>query len=183
MEKDASSPMAAVPPATPAQPSQPTTLADGVLARYRQTTMLDHAILVLETKGFGREDLGLPEINPAPEHATAEAGSKPADESVEAQQSRVFHSAVGGSFAAMMAATAVAATGGVAAAVAGAALGAGAVVAGAANAISRAVGDSEQQDRERKAEHGTLVLAVRTTSPERRDIACAVLRETGGELL
>ncbi|HJS84339.1 MAG TPA: hypothetical protein VJ779_02650 [Acetobacteraceae bacterium] len=154
-----------------------------LLARFRSTQALDDAIRALEASGFGRDDLGLPEINPPPERASPEAGSKAADTDVEAQQSRVFHSAVGGSFAAMMGATAVAATGGIAAAVAGVALGTGAAVAGVASLLSSSLSHSEQQTRERKAREGTLVLAVLAKSDERRDRAVAILQEAGGELL
>ncbi len=154
-----------------------------LLARFRSSEALDHAIVTLEANGFGRSDLGLPEIDPPPEHATPEAGSKPADTGVEAHQSRVFHASVGGSFGAMMAATAVVATGGVAAAAAGAALGVGAAVAGASQLLSGGLSHAEQLDREQKAREGKLVLAVLAKSNERRDRAVEVLQEAGGELL
>lgn len=159
------------------------TEADFILARFRSSQALDDALHRLEAAGFGREDLGLPEMDVAPVLRTPETASRPADIDTDAQQSRIFHSAVGGSFAAMMAATAVAATGGVAAAVAGAALGVGAAVAGIAHLTSRALSHSEQQDRDRKASEGRLFLAVRTVSDQRRDNAVAVLREAGAEVL
>lgn len=140
---------------------------------------LNTTIKALEESGFDRADLSLPEISPPPERATPEAGATEADTDVEAQQSRLVHSAVGGSFAAMMAATATAATGGVAAAVAGAAIGAGLAVGAAANAISRWVSNEEQQERDRRAAEGKLVLAVRTADSARRDRAMEVLRTTG----
>lgn len=154
-----------------------------VLARFRSSEALDHAILQLEASGFDREDLGLPEINPPVERATPEAGSKAADSDVDEQQSRLVHSGVGGAVGAMAAATAVAATGGMAAAVAGAALGVGAATAGVAHLLSRALSHSDRQTREKLAAEGRLVLAVRTPSPEKREHACEVLRQTGGELL
>ena len=155
-----------------------------LLARFRSTEALDHAITALQASGFERQDLGLPEINPAPENATPEAASKPADSDVEARQSRMMHSSTGGSFAAMVAGTAAAAvTGGAAAAVAGAALGAGAVVAGASALASGGLSHSEQLDREQKAREGTLVLAVLAKSDERRDRAVTILQENGAELL
>jgi hypothetical protein len=155
-----------------------------LLARFRSTEALDHAITALEANGFERQDLGLPEINPAPENATPEASSKPADSDVEARQSRVMHASTGGSMAAMVAGTAAAAaTGGVAAVVAGAALGAGAAVAGATSLLSGGLSHSEQLDREQKAREGRLVLAVLAKSDKRRDSAVAILQEVGGELL
>jgi hypothetical protein len=161
----------------------PAIMGGFILARFRRCEALDQALHQLEVSGFGREDLALPDLDAPPERSTPEAGTKPADDDVESQQSRLVHSAVGGSFAAMMAATAVAATGGVAAAVAGAALGVGAAVAGVAHLMSRALDHSERQSRERKAAEGRLFLAVRTVSPERRERAIEVLRQAGGELL
>ena len=127
---------------------------------------LNTAIKALENSGFDRADLSLPEIDPPAERATPEAGTAEADTDVEAQQSRLVHSAVGGSFAAMMAATATAATGGVAAAVAGAAIGTGLAVGAAANAISRWASNEEQKERDRRAIEGKLVspFALRTQS-------------------
>jgi hypothetical protein len=154
-----------------------------LLARFRSTEALDHAIVTLEANGFGRGELGLPELDAPPERATPEASSKPADTDVEAHQSRLVHSGVGGAFAAMMGATAVAATGGVAAAIAGVALGTGAAAAGVAHLLNRSLSHSEQLDREQKAREGRLVLAVLANSAERRDRAVAVLQESGGELL
>ncbi|MBV9116866.1 MAG: hypothetical protein JOY63_05825 [Acetobacteraceae bacterium] len=155
-----------------------------LLARFRSTEALDNAIRALEAKGFERQDLGLPEIDPAPERATPEAGSKPADTDVEARQARVMHASTGGSMAAMVAGTAAAAaTGGVAAAVAGAALGAGAAVAGATSLLSGGLSHAEQIDREQKAREGRLVLAVLAKSDERRDHAVTILQGAGGELV
>lgn len=159
------------------------TQADFILARFRSSADLDEAIKFLESAGFGRADLGLPDLDLPPELQTPELASKPADTDVDAQQVRVFHSAVGGSFAAMMAATAVAATGGVAAAVAGIGIGVGAAVAGLANLTSRALSHSEQQDRDRKAAEGKLLLAVRTDSPARRERATDIMRQAGAEVL
>lgn len=140
---------------------------------------LNTAIKALEESGFDRADLSLPEVDPPVDRATPEAGATEADTDVEAQQSRLVHSAVGGSFAAMMAATATAATGGVAAAVAGAAIGTGLAVGAAANAISRWASNEEQQERDRRAAAGRLVLAVRTADAARRDRAVEVLRANG----
>ena len=155
--------------------------ADGglVYALMPDGDRLNTSIKALEESGFDRADLSLPEVEPPPERATPEAGATAADTDVEAQQSRILHSAVGGSVAAMMAAAATAATGGVAAAVAGAAIGTGLAVGAAANAISRWASSEEQQERDRRAAAGSLVLAVRTANSARRDRAVEILRTTG----
>lgn len=160
-----------------------TVAPDALLARFRSSQALDDAIRRLETAGFGRDDLGLPDIAPPTEQNTPEAGSKAADTGDEASYVRAFHSSVGGSFAALMAATAVAATGGAVIAIAGAAVGAGAVVAGAANLISRAFSNTEQADRDRKAAEGRLFLAMRVPTPDRRQRAETIVREVGGEIV
>ncbi|MGH7042552.1 MAG: hypothetical protein ACREFY_10530, partial [Acetobacteraceae bacterium] len=128
-----------LPPDAPVAPEGPLDVgtADFLLARFRSSATLDAVIEKLEVSGFNREDLGLPDLDLAPELRTPERGSKAADTGVEAQQARVFHSAVGGSFAALIAATAVAATGGLAAVVAGVGIGAGLGVAGLAHLTSR----------------------------------------------
>jgi len=154
-----------------------------VLARFRSTDALDHAIQTLKISGFDRGDLGLPEVNPPVERATPEAGSAAAETGTGAQQSRVFHSAVAAAIAAMIGALIAAAKGGGIAAIAGAAIGAAIVVGIIAELIVRAFGNATQRRRDRSAAQGKLVLAVRTGSAERRERASVVLREAGGELL
>jgi hypothetical protein len=173
-------------PAGPPEPNEtgsPTLASDAVYARFSSSQALDDAIRKLETAGFDRDSLGLPDMQPDERHATPEAGSKTADTGADARQARVLHASTGGAIGAMVAATAVAATGGVAAAVAGAALGAGAAVGGLAHLLSGALSHSEQQDRERRAAEGRLVLGVRALTPERHERAVEILRETGGILI
>ncbi len=81
------------------------TIAPAVFALMPTSAVLNEAIEQLETAGFDRADLSLPEIVPPPERATPEAGAKEPDTGVEAQQSRVMHSGLGGAIGAMMAAT------------------------------------------------------------------------------
>jgi hypothetical protein len=154
-----------------------------VYARFASSQLLDDAIKKLETAGFDRDSLGLPDIQPDICHATPEAGSQAADTDVEAQQSRLMHASTGGAVGAMLGATAVAATGGVAAAVAGAAIGVGAAVGGLAHLMSGALSHSGQQDRERRAAEGRLVLGVRALTPDKHERAVEILRESGGVLL
>ena len=159
------------------------TSAPAVFALLPTSAVLNEAIKQLETAGFDRADLSLPEIDPPPERATPEAGAKEPDTGVEAQQSRLLHSGVGGAIGAMMAATATAATGGAAAAIAGAAIGGGLVVGGIAHVISRGASEEEQEDRDRKAAAGKLVLSVRAPTAERQARAAEVLRAVGATRL
>jgi predicted phage tail protein len=159
------------------------TTAAAVFALMPTSAVLNEAIKQLETAGFDRADLSLPEIDPPVEHATPEAGAKEPDTGIEAQQSRVMHSGVGSAIGAMMAGVATAATGGAAAAIAGAAIGGGLLVGGVAHMISRGASEEEQEDRDRKAAAGKLVLSVRAPDAERQARAAAVLRAVGATRL
>jgi len=159
------------------------TMAPAVFALMPTSAVLNEAIKRLETAGFDRADLSLPEIDPPPERATPEAGAKEPDTGIEAQQSRLLHSGVGGAIGAMAAATATAATGVAAAAIAGAAIAGGLVVGGIAHTISRGASEEEQQDRDRKAAAGKLVLSVRALTAKRQARAADVLRAVGATRL
>lgn len=154
-----------------------------VLARFRSPEAMDQAIERLKVGGFERGDLGLPEIDPPPERATAEAGSLPADSGSGTQQYRVFYSAVFGAVAAMIGALIAATQRGGMAAIGGAAVGAGLIVGIVVELIVRSRGRATQRQREQAASRGKLVLSVRTGSAERRERACTILRDAGGELL
>lgn len=157
----------------------PGTTAPAIFAVMPTGESLDAAIKELETAGFDRADLSLPEIDPPPDRATPEAGAKEADTDVDAQQARVMHGGVGGAAAAMIAGTAAAATGGAAAVIAAAAIGSGLAVGAAANAISRAFSNEEQADRDRKLAAGKLVLSVRAATPDRQARARDILSAAG----
>jgi len=154
-----------------------------VLARFRSPEELERAIDKLKVSGFDRGSLGMPELNPPAERATDEAGSKPIATQTGAQQKRVFYSSILGAIAALIVALIVAARGGGTAAIAIAAVIAGIVVAAVAHFVGRGFSNAAWRGQERQAAHGTLVLAVRTDSPERRTRATEVLRGVGAELL
>jgi len=160
-------------------PAEPVFGTESVFGLFPTSALLDGAIKELETSGFDRADLSLPEIDPPPDRASPELSTKAADTDADAQQSRVLHSATGGAFAAMMAATATAATGGAAAVVAGAAIGAGLAVGAAAHAISRYASSEEQLERDRRAAAGRLVLSVRAPEADRRARGIDILQATG----
>lgn len=154
-----------------------------VLARFRSAKAMDDAIEQLKVHGFDRGDLGVPEVDPPPERATSEAGSLAADTASGAQQSRVVHVALAGAIAAMIGALIAATQRAGIAGIAGAAIGAGIVVGILAELIVRAFDNAAHRRRENTAAQGKLVLSVRTPSPEKREHACEVLRQAGGEIL
>jgi len=150
-----------------------------VRATFVTPEAMQDAISQLELSGFDRADLSLPEPMPPRERATPEAGAKPADTEADARQTRTLETSGAAAVAAMAVGGAVIATGGaIAPAVAAAVIGGG-VAGGAVYAISSAANSGEQEDRERKAVTGTLVLSVRVPSEEKRREAVAILGSAG----
>ena len=124
-----------------------------VRATFASPDSMQAAVSRLETSGFDRADLSLPEIiaNPTPE-----TSAKPVDTEPDARQARTLH-------------------------VSGAAAVLSALVAGGiVHLLSTASNEGEQTDRAWKAATGTLVLSVRTPNAEKRMEAEAILRSAGG---
>jgi hypothetical protein len=150
--------------------------APTVFGVFTNSEALNAAIKELEIAGFDRADLGLPEFEP---EAIPDLTPKPPDTDVEAQQSRIFHTSVGGAFAAVLAAMIAAMLGGGIGAMVGAAIGAALVVGALAQLVSRMASRREQADRDRKAVKGELVLSVRTAAPEKVSRATGILLKAG----
>ena len=134
----------------------------------------------LETSGFDRADLSLPEAIPPAEHATPEAGAKPVDTEEDARQTRTLHIERGrgrGGYGRGRGGHRIGGRRGTA--VAAAVLGAGAPAV-SPTCSPRASNEGEQMDRERKAASGTLVLSVRAPNAEKRAEAEMILRAAGG---
>lgn len=154
-----------------------------VRARFADPNALQDAVGQLEISGFDRADLSLPEILPPAERATPEAGAKPADTDEDARQARTLHASGAAAVVALAAAGVVIGTGGAAVPAVAAAVIGGGLAGGAAYAVSSAANDGEQEDRERKAAMGTLILSVRAMSVEKRAEAEAILRAAGATAL
>jgi hypothetical protein len=151
-----------------------------VRATFTDPEAMQDAVSRLESAGFDRADLSLPEAAPPLERATPEAGAKPADTESDARQARTLHVSGAASAMALAAAAAVIGTGGsvlwaVAAEVVGAA-----IVGGIAYLLSSAANRNEQMDRERKAVTGTLILSVRAPTSGKRSEAEMILHACGG---
>jgi hypothetical protein len=151
-----------------------------VRATFGDSDAMQKAVAQLETSGFDRADLSLPNSVVPGAIATPETSSKPVDTGEDAQQARILHASGAGAAVALAAGGLVIATGGAAApAVAAAVVGGGA--AGAlVHAISAASDSNEQAERDSQAASGSLVLAVRAPSAAKRDEAEAILRAAGG---
>ncbi len=150
-----------------------------VRATFAAPDLMQNAITRLEMSGFDRADLSLPEVLPPEEFATPEAGAKPADTEEDARQARTLQTSAAAAIAAMAAGGAVIATGGTVAPAIAAAVVGGGMFGSAAYAISSAANGEEQEDRERKAATGTLVLSVRAPSEAKCCDAESILRAAG----
>lgn len=150
-----------------------------VRGTFRDPDAMEQAIEKLEVSGFDRADLSLPEVAPPVERATPEHGAKPADTEADARQARTLHTSGAAVAVGMAAAGVVVATGGATAPAVAAALVGGGLAGGAAYALSSASNQGEQEDRERRAATGTLMLSVRATTAEKRGEAVAILRAVG----
>jgi len=147
-----------------------------VRASFGHPDAMQAAVDRLETSGFDRADLSLPEPVPS----TPEAGARPVDTEPDARQTRTLHVSGAAAAVALAAAGVVIAGGGaVAWAVVAAVVGA-TVAGGLVHLLSSAANQGEQMDRERKAAAGTLILSVRTPDPQKRGEAVAILRAAGG---
>jgi hypothetical protein len=152
-----------------------------VRATFDDPDAMQNAVTRLETSGFDRADLSLPEV--AASMQTPEAGAKPVDTEADARQARTLHTGGAAAAVGMAAAGVVVATGGgMAPAVAAAVVGAG-VAGGIAHSLSSLSNEHEQMDRERKAATGVLILSVRAPTAEKRTEAETILRAAGGRNL
>ncbi|HEY7577170.1 MAG TPA: hypothetical protein VH855_06210 [Acetobacteraceae bacterium] len=151
-----------------------------VRAHFSDPDAMQAAVARLETSGFDRADLSLPEAAPRPEEDTPEWGAKAVDTEEDARQTRTLRTSGAATLAGMAAAGVVIASGGAAApAVAAAVAGAG-VAGGLAHGFSRSASRDEQAEREQRAAAGALILSVHTASVAKRAEAEAILREAGG---
>lgn len=151
--------------------------------KYRGTfsdpDAMQHAVERLETSGFDRADLSLPEANPPRERATPKSGAKPVEDEADARQARTLHTSGAAAVAGMAAAGAVIATGGAAAPAVAAAIVGGGLAGAAVHGLSRVSNAGEQADREQKAAMGALILSVRAPTAEKRGEAAAILSSSG----
>lgn len=152
-----------------------------VRATFTDSAHMQDAVSKLEMSGFNRADLSLPEANPPIERKTPESGAKAVDTDDDARQARTVQSSTAASAAAMGAAGIAVASGGALLPVVAVAVAAGAVIGGATFSISKAASNTEQHDRDVKAEHGTLILSVRAPTEEMRAHAETLLRSAGGQ--
>ena len=150
-----------------------------VRATFARADQMQDAVSKLSTSGFDRADLSLPSPGLIEGTETPEAGSKPASTESDARQARTLGASTAAAAAALAAAGVTIATGGAAAPAVAAAAVAGGVAGGGVFAATDAATSAEQSDRNERAEHGDLVLAVRTPTAAKRGTAESILRSAG----
>jgi hypothetical protein len=132
---------------------------------------MQDAVGRLEVSGFDRADLTLPTETDLPAPDTEQ----------DAQQMRTLGASTAATVAALAAAGVTVATGGLAAPAAAAAIAAGGVAGGATYAAQDSANNAEQESQTERAREGDLVLAVRTTTPQKQAQAAEILRRAGAE--
>ena len=151
-----------------------------VRARFGSPVAMQEAVTRLETSGFDRADLSLPEVAPPPERSTPESGAKPVDTEPDARQARTLHVSGVAAVAALAAGAVTVAAGGTVGWATIAAIVFGVIGGGIVYLLSSAANQAEQTDRDLRAAAGTLVLSVRAPSQSKRVEAEAILRAAGG---
>jgi hypothetical protein len=140
---------------------------------------LQDAIAKLTLAGFDRAAISLPVTRPPAGQATPEQDASPPVTDTDVRQARTMGTSMAGTIGALVAAGAVAATGGGAAvaAVAAAAVGAGSALT--ANAVGTAADKVQSSSREEDAAAGRLVLSVYTPDVGQQAAAVQVMRDAG----
>lgn len=148
-------------------------------ATFANADQMQAAVSKLSMSGFDRADLSLPSPGLIEGTETPEAGTKPAATDADARQARTLGASTAATAAALAAAGITVATGGAAAPAIAAAVVAGGAAGGSVFAAHDIADHMEQDDRDTRAAHGDLVLAVRITSAAKRSKAEAILQAAG----
>jgi hypothetical protein len=150
-----------------------------VRATFADSSKMQDAVSRLSVAGFDRADLSLPSPGLVQGAETPEDGTKPASTDADARQARTLGASTAAAAAAIAAAGITVATGGAAAPAVAAAVVAGGAAGGSVFAVHGTADHMEQEDRDIRAAHGDLVLAVRATSEAKRYQAETILRAAG----
>lgn len=147
-----------------------------VHARFATSEALNEAVAQLSMAGFDRADLALPDRHRSPDQYL---GAATATTDVDSQQARTLATSLAAAAGAMLAGGVVVATGGAAGVAAVAAVAAGGGAGAVAHAIAATAQDADHADRDRKAAAGDLILAVRTPTRAKQDLAETLVRQSG----
>jgi hypothetical protein len=147
-----------------------------VRARFTTAEALNKAAAQLSMHGFDRADLSLPEPIGTQDQ---ELGASTAAPDVDSRQARTLATSMAAAAGAMVAGGVVVATGGAAAVAAIAAVAAAGGAGALVGAVATGAKHATEHDRESKAAAGDLILAVRTPTPAKQDLAQSIARQFG----
>ena len=158
-------------------------------AGFASSAEMQRAIDTLVINGFDHADVALIDVEsrdvesrdseiwhePIPHDRDTQAAFGDAD----ARQARTLQASGAATAAGLAAAGITVATGGLAAVAVGAAVIAGVAAGGLTHAVSTAVNQAEQSERDGRAAEGRLVLSVQVPTEEKRARAESILRQAG----
>ncbi len=155
-----------------------TETVEEVQGSFRTDAALQDAMGALTLAGFDRAAFSLPTDREGAVTTPNEGADNPVDQ-IDKSQLRTMGTSMAAYAGAAVAAGATLATGGAAgvALAAAAAVGAGSGLA--ANAAGRTVDKASTDDRNERGAEGTLILAVRTTTPDQVQKAGSILQQAG----
>ena len=150
-----------------------------VQGHFPDNATLEDALGRLTIAGYDRADFSLPDEQEAVMPTPNETAENPTD-NIDQAQLRTMGTGMAGFAGAAAAGGAIIATGGAAAVAAAAAALAGAGSAGIAGATGVAVDRNETAKHDKRGAEGTLILAVRATSPEEVEEITFLMQQSGG---
>lgn len=163
----------------PARPKEGPSMEDSVQevqGSFPTDAALQEALGQLALAGYDRSDFSLPEENAG---STPNEGAENPVDDIDKAQVRTLGSSMAGYAGAAAVAGATLATGGAAGVAVAAAAAVGIGSGAAANAAGRAAANASADDRDARGAAGTLVLAVRTRSPDEVSEATTILQQAG----
>ena len=150
-----------------------------VQGHFPDDAALEEALGRLTIAGYDRADFSLPDEREAIMQTPNETAENPTD-TIDQAQLRTMGTGMAGFAGAAAVGGAIIATGGAAAVAAAAAAVAGAGSAGLAGAAGLAVDRNEHDKHDKRGAEGTLILAVRATSPEEAEEITSLMQQSGG---
>lgn len=161
-----------------AGPSNAVTVRE-VQGVFPDDASMQDALSQLTLAGYDRADFSLPEEQPAGRPATPNESADPATDDADRRQVRTLGTSMAGYAGAVAVAGATLATGGAAGLAVAAAAAVGVGTGAAANSAGQAANAAQVEARNRRGREGTLILAVRTTTPEQADQVIGLMRQAG----
>lgn len=150
-----------------------------VQGHFPNDAALQGALGRLTLAGYDRAEFSLPTDRPASAQSTPNEGAETPVDQIDKSQLRTMGTSMAGYAGGAAAAGLTLATGGAAGIAIAAALAVGAGSAAAVNAAGTAVSTANTDERNRRGDEGTLILAVRTTTPAQIQETTDIMHQAG----